>query len=55
MSKGKKEFDIEERLFDFAVCIIRTAETLPKTKIGNRSPKKNFMIRNSLFDIRYSF
>jgi len=55
MSKGKKEFDIEDRLFDFAVRIIRTAETLPKTEIGNHSPKgQNFMIRNSLFDIRYS-
>jgi four helix bundle protein len=34
MSKDKK-FDIEERLIDFAVRIIRTAESLPKTKAGN--------------------
>jgi len=35
MSKDKRKFDLEERLIDFAVRIIRTAETLPKTKIGN--------------------
>jgi len=34
MSKDKK-FDIEERLIDFAVHIIRTAESLSKTKAGN--------------------
>ena len=34
MSKERK-FDIEERLIDFAVRIIRTAESLPKTKAGN--------------------
>jgi four helix bundle protein len=34
MSKDRK-FDIEERLIDFAVRIIRTAESLPKTKAGN--------------------
>jgi len=34
MSKDKK-FDIEERLIDFAVRIIRTAESLSKTKAGN--------------------
>jgi len=28
--KDKKPFDIEDRLIDFAVRIIRTAETLPK-------------------------
>ena len=33
MSKDRK-FDIEERLIDFAVRIIRTAESLPKTKAG---------------------
>ena len=36
MSKVCREFDIEERLIDFAVRVIRTAESLPKTKIGNR-------------------
>ncbi|OGQ99469.1 MAG: hypothetical protein A2521_00745 [Deltaproteobacteria bacterium RIFOXYD12_FULL_57_12] len=41
-------------MIDFAVRIIRTAETLPKTKIGNHGPKgQNFMIRNSLFDILF--
>jgi len=35
MSKDKRKFDLEERLIDFAVRIIRTAESLPKTKIGN--------------------
>ncbi|MDI6736215.1 MAG: four helix bundle protein [bacterium] len=28
-------FDIEERLIDFAIRIIRVAESLPKTKVGN--------------------
>jgi four helix bundle protein len=28
-------FDLEERLIDFAVRIIRIAESLPKTKVGN--------------------
>jgi four helix bundle protein len=35
MSKENKIFDLEERLIDFAVRIIRTAESLPKTKVGN--------------------
>ena len=35
MSKDKKIFDLEERLIDFAVRIIRIAESLPKTKVGN--------------------
>ena len=35
MSKNSRKFDIEERLIDFAVRIIRAAETLPKTKAGN--------------------
>jgi len=34
MSKDNK-FDIEKRLIDFAVRIIRTAESLSKTKAGN--------------------
>ena len=34
MSKEDKEFDLEERLIDLAVRIIRTAESLPKNKIG---------------------
>jgi len=35
MSKESREFDLEERLVDFAVRVIRTAESLPKTKTGN--------------------
>jgi four helix bundle protein len=30
-----KTYDLEERLIDFAVRIIRMAESLPKTKVGN--------------------
>tara|TARA_B100000315_G_scaffold250467_1_gene283339 strand:- start:2246 stop:2620 length:375 start_codon:yes stop_codon:yes gene_type:complete len=32
---GSRKFDLEERLINFAVRIIRTAESLPKTKVGN--------------------
>ncbi len=35
MSKENICFDLEEQLIDFAVQIIRTAETLPKSKTGN--------------------
>ena len=35
MSKESKIFDLEERLIDFAVRVIRLAESLPKTKVGN--------------------
>ncbi len=35
MSMGSRKFDLEERLINFAVRIIRTAESLPKTKVGN--------------------
>lgn len=35
MSKENKIFDLEERLIALAVRIIRTAESLPKTKVGN--------------------
>jgi four helix bundle protein len=35
MSKEGNTFDLEDRLLDFAVRIIRTAESLPKTRIGN--------------------
>ena len=35
MSKVLRKFDLEERLIDFAVRIIHTADSLPKTKIGN--------------------
>jgi four helix bundle protein len=33
--KEFKTFDLEDRLLDFAVRIIRLAETLPKTMVGN--------------------
>jgi len=32
----KKVYDLEERLIDYAVRIIRLAESLPRTPIGNR-------------------
>ena len=35
MTKGNKEFNLEDRLIDFAVRIIQAAESLPKTKAGN--------------------
>ena len=35
MSKDWKTFDLEDRLIDFAVRIIRIAESLPKTKTGS--------------------
>ena len=34
MSKENSQFDLEDRLIDFAVRVIRTAESLPKTKVG---------------------
>ena len=35
MSKDKRTYDLEDRLIDFAVRIIKIAESLPKTKVGN--------------------
>ena len=35
MSKEKRIFDLEERLIDFAIRIIKLAESLPKTRVGN--------------------
>ena len=35
MTKENKEFNLEDRLIDFAVRIIALAESLPKTKAGN--------------------
>ena len=35
MSKEEKEYDLEERLIDFAVRIIDLGRSLPKTKVGN--------------------
>ena len=34
MSKEGTSFDLEDRLIDFAVRIIRTSESLPKSKVG---------------------
>jgi len=36
MSKESRIFDLEEHLIDFAIRIIRIAESLPKTKVGNQ-------------------
>ena len=33
--KDQSEFDLEDRLIDFAVMVIHLAESLPKTKTGN--------------------
>ena len=33
--KDGKTYDLEERLIDFAVRIIRMAESLPKSRVGN--------------------
>ena len=35
VTKASKEFDIEKRLIDFAVRIVRMTEILPKTRAGN--------------------
>jgi four helix bundle protein len=35
MPKETRTFDLEDRLIDFTIRIIRTAESLPKTKVGN--------------------
>ena len=42
MSKENVQFDLEERLIDFAVLIIRTAESLPKSKVGNHIASQLF-------------
>lgn len=34
MKENGRRYDLEDRLIDFAVRIIRTAESLPKTKTG---------------------
>ena len=43
MSKEHRAFDLEDRVIEFVVRIIRLAEK-----------EKNFRVRHSLFDIRYS-
>jgi four helix bundle protein len=35
MSKKPKGYNLEERLIDFGVRIIRLAQALPKTRVGN--------------------
>ncbi len=35
MPKETRNFDLEERLIDFAVRVIRVAESLPKSRVGN--------------------
>ena len=35
MLNSNKEYDLEDRLIDFAVRIVHAAESLPKTKVGN--------------------
>ena len=35
MGEKVKEYDLEERLLEYATRIIRLAETLPKTRVGN--------------------
>jgi four helix bundle protein len=35
MLKEPRTFDLEDRLIDFGVRIIRLAEALPKTRVGN--------------------
>ena len=35
--KEDKSYDLEDRLIDFAVRIIRMAESLPKTRVGNHN------------------
>ena len=35
--KEDKTYDLEERLIDFAVRIIRMAESLPETKVANHN------------------
>ncbi|MCB2184356.1 MAG: four helix bundle protein [Desulfobulbaceae bacterium] len=40
MSKSHEVFDLEDRLVDFAVRVIRTAESLPKTITGNHISKQ---------------
>ena len=51
MSKESKTFDLKDRLIDLAVRIIRIAD---KYKSCQTKGQEKFMIRNSLFDIRYS-
>ncbi len=34
MSKEIRDFDLEDRLIDFAVRVIRVAESLPKSRVG---------------------
>ena len=33
--RSEREFDLEERLIDFAVRVVRVSEALPETRVGN--------------------
>ena len=44
MSKENRIFDLEERLIDFAVRIIRTAESLPKPGREITLPGNSFAV-----------
>jgi len=50
ISKENGVFDLDKRLIGFAIRVIRAAEPFIA-----RQTTENFIIRNSLFDIRYSF
>ena len=42
MSNENKDFNLEDRLIEFAVRIIQLAESLPKTKAGKHIPDNSF-------------
>jgi hypothetical protein len=51
MPKDKRTFDLEERLIDFAVRIIRIAESLPKPNKRKEKPHNSkFLVRYSIFN-----
>jgi len=57
MSKENREFDIEARLIDFAVHIIRNAETVTKTQkiaptVRNKLHDSKFLVRYSIFSLK---
>ena len=57
VSKDEKDFNLEDRLIDFAVRIIQFTESLPKTKAGKHIPDNsiddvfptNYMIDNPYY------
>ena len=48
MSKERDKFDLEERLIEFAVRVIRVAESLPKTKTGNHISEQLSFVAHDL-------